>query len=132
MKEIRELNLPEDIKYSKNHEWAKQDGDSVVVGITDFAQDRLGDIVFVEMPAPGDCFEAGEECGTLESVKAVSELYLPIAGEIVAVNDDLEETPELVNKDPYRAWIVKVKPAAVSAFDGLLDRAAYLQVLEAE
>ena len=94
MKEVHELNLPEDVRYTKDHEWAKASGDTVKIGISDYAQDQLGDIVFVELPAVGDSFEEGDEFGTLESVKAVSELYAPIAGEVVAVNEDLEDAPE--------------------------------------
>lgn len=102
MKEISELNLPEDVRYTKDHEWAKVSGDTVKIGISDYAQDQLGDIVFVELPAVGDSFEEGDEFGTLESVKAVSELYAPISGEVVAVNEDLEDAPELLNQDPYK------------------------------
>lgn len=130
MKELDELKLPEDLKYTKDHEWAKVDGDAVLVGITDYAQDQLGDIVFVEMPEAGDSFQAGDEFGTLESVKAVSELYLPIGGEIVEVNEDLDDSPELINQDPYKGWIVKVKPENMAEMDTLLDRAGYLGILQ--
>lgn len=132
MKEISELVLPEDLLYSKDHEWVKKEGDTVKIGISDYAQDQLGDIVFVEMPSEGDSFDAEEEFGTLESVKAVSEIYLPIGGEVVAVNEALEDEPELINKDPYGAWIVEIKPADPAELDALLDKAAYLKVLEAE
>ena len=130
MKELDELKLPEDLKYTKDHEWAKADGDTVLVGITDYAQDQLGDIVFVEMPEVGDSFQAGDEFGTLESVKAVSELYLPIGGEIVEVNEELDDSPELINQDPYTGWIVKLKPENLSEMDGLLDRDGYLGILQ--
>jgi glycine cleavage system H protein len=130
MKELDELKLPEDLKYTKDHEWAKVEGDAVLVGITDYAQDQLGDIVFVEMPEAGDSFQAGDEFGTLESVKAVSELYLPIGGEIVEVNEDLDDSPELINQDPYKGWIVKVKPENMEEMDSLLDRAGYLGILQ--
>ncbi|SDP08193.1 glycine cleavage system protein GcvH [Desulforhopalus singaporensis] len=132
MKEISELNLPEDLRYTKDHEWAKVEGDTVKVGISDYAQDQLGDIVFVEMPEVGDTFEAEDEFGTLESVKAVSELYIPISGEIVAVNGDLEDSPELLNQDPYSGWIVEVKPDNIDEINELLDKDAYLELLKAE
>ncbi len=131
MKEINELNLPEDVKYTKDHEWAKADGDTVTIGINDYAQDQLGEIVFVEMPAAGDSFSAEEEFGSVESVKAVSEMYMPISGEIVAVNEDLEDAPEKVNKDCYQSgWIIKVKASDLSELDALMDKAAYLEMLK--
>lgn len=132
MKEISELNLPEDVRYTKDHEWAKVEGDTIKIGISDYAQDQLGDIVFVEMPAVGDSFEEGDEFGTLESVKAVSELYCPISGEIVAVNEDLEDAPESLNQDPYAGWIIEVKPSDAGEFEQLLDRESYLKVLKGE
>ncbi len=132
MKDLNELNLPGDIVYSRDHEWAKVEGDTVVIGISDYAQDQLGDIVFVELPEVGDSFEAGDEFGTLESVKAVSELYLPIGGEIVAINKVLEDTPELINQDPYGGWIVTVKPSNVDELQELLDRDGYMKILEGE
>ncbi len=132
MKELEELKLPEDVSYTKEHEWAKVEGDVVLIGITDYAQDQLGDIVFVEMPEDGDSFSSGEEFGTLESVKAVSELYIPVSGEIVAVNEELEDTPELLNQDPYGGWIIKIKPDNMEEMDDLLDHSAYLQILEGE
>ena len=132
MKEINELILPEDIYYSEDHEWAKVSGDTVLVGISDYAQDQLGDIVFVELPEVGDSFEAGDEFGTLESVKAVSELYVPIGGEVVAINEELEDAPELVNQDPYGGWIIEIKPDDIGELEKLLDRDAYLEVLRGE
>jgi glycine cleavage system H protein len=132
MKEIHELNLPEDVHYTKDHEWAKVTGDIVKIGISDYAQDQLGDIVFVEMPAVGESFDEGEEFGTLESVKAVSELYAPISGEVVAINEDLEDSPELLNQDPYGGWIVEVKPKDIKELEQLLDRETYLGVLKGE
>ncbi|MBT8369061.1 MAG: glycine cleavage system protein GcvH, partial [Deltaproteobacteria bacterium] len=101
MKELNELSFPDDVRYSESHEWVKVGGDTVKLGITDYAQDQLGDIVFVELPDVGDTFETGAEFGTVESVKAVSELYIPIGGEVVAVNSALEDTPELINNTPY-------------------------------
>ena len=131
MKEISELNLPEELKYSKDHEWAKVDGDIVTVGIDDYAQDQLGEVVFVEVPEVGDTFSKGDEFGTVESVKAVSEIYLPVSGEIVEVNEGLEDAPELVNNSPYEeGWIVKVKAEDLSELDTMLDKAAYLETLK--
>ena len=131
MKELNELNLPDDVRYTKDHEWSRKSGDNVTIGITDFAQDQLGDIVFVELPETGDSFGAGDEFGTVESVKAVSELYMPLAGEVVAVNADLEDAPELVNNAPYdKGWMLEVKPADPGEFDQLMDRAAYLEMLK--
>ena len=129
MKEIEELTLPGDIYYSKEHEWAARDGDIVRIGISDYAQDQLGDIVFVELPETGSSFARDEEFGTLESVKAVSEIYLPISGEIVAVNSELEDAPELLNDDPYGNWIVEVRPANFDEYDELLSRDDYLAML---
>lgn len=130
MKELGELILPDDVKYSEDHEWVKIEGDEVLIGITDFAQDQLGDIVFVEMPEVGDSFDTGEEFGSLESVKAVSEMFIPMSGEIVAVNEALADNPELVNSDPYDSWMVKVKPEDMAEFDQLLDAASYLENLK--
>lgn len=132
MKEIHELNLPEDVRYTSEHEWAKAQGDTVRVGISDYAQDQLGDIVFVELPEVGASFDAGDEFGTLESVKAVSELYAPVGGEVVAVNQELEDSPELINQDPYSGWIIELKPHDIKDLDALLDRAAYLESLQGE
>ncbi len=132
MKEINELNLPEDLRYTKDHEWAKAAGDTVKIGISDYAQDQLGDIVFVEMPSAGDTFNEGEEFGTLESVKAVSELYAPLSGEVVAVNEELEDAPELLNQDPYGGWIIEIKPGDMAEFEQLLDRSSYLAILKGE
>lgn len=129
MKEINELNLPENLHYTKDHEWVRIDGDSAFVGISDYAQDQLGDIVYVEMPEVGDEFSQGEEFGTLESVKAVSEIYLPLTGEIIEVNDALEDAPELVNKDPYENWLVRIRPADLSELDELLSVDEYLDML---
>mgnify|MGYP001076516334 FL=1 len=131
MKEINELNLPEDVKYTKDHEWAKAEGDTVTIGINDYAQDQLGEIVFVEMPAVGDSFSAEDEFGSVESVKAVSEMYMPVSGEILAINEDLEDAPEKVNEDCYQSgWIVKVKASDLSEMDALMDKAAYLEMLK--
>ena len=129
MKEIKELNLPEDLHYTKDHEWVQIKGDIAIVGISDYAQDQLGEIVYVEMPEVGDEFGQGEEFGTLESVKAVSEIYLPLAGEIVEVNEALADAPELVNKDPYENWIVRIRPSDLLELDALLTIDEYLDLL---
>nr|WP_319492468.1 glycine cleavage system protein GcvH [uncultured Desulfobacter sp.] len=131
MKSIEELNFPSDVKYTDDHEWAKVEGGLVCVGISDYAQDQLGEIVFVELPETGDTFGQGDEFGSVESVKAVSEIYLPISGEIVEINADLEDAPELVNTDCYdKGWLVKIKPDDMSELDSLKDQAAYLEMLK--
>lgn len=130
MKSIDELNLPEDCRYTQDHEWARIDGEKVRVGISDYAQDQLGDIVFLELPQVGDVFKKGEVLGTVESVKAVSELYMPVGGEVIAVNSTLEDSPQLVNKRPYEeGWMVDVKPIDPTEIDALLTRQAYLEML---
>jgi glycine cleavage system H protein len=129
--EIGELILPEDVCYTDDHEWARRQGDSIEVGITDYAQSQLGDIVFVELPEVGRTLEKGEVFGTLESVKAVSEVYMPIGGEIVAVNEALADEPERVNRDPYRnGWLIVVRSADAKQFDRLKDQRAYLEMLK--
>jgi glycine cleavage system H protein len=131
MKEINELNLPEDVKYTKDHEWAKQDGDIITIGINDYAQDQLGEVVFVEMPEVGDSFSQGDEFGSVESVKAVSEIYIPVSGEVVEINEALEDEPELVNNDCYNnGWLIRIKPEDPSEMDNLMDKAAYLEMLK--
>ena len=131
MKELSELNLPDDVRYAESHEWAKSEGDKVRVGISDYAQDQLGDIVFVELPEVGDSLDKGEEFGTVESVKAVSELYMPVGGEIIAVNSELEDNPEWVNNTPYAdGWMIEIKPDDPSAIDDLLTRDGYLKKLK--
>ena len=129
MKELNELHLPDDIRYTDEHEWARITGDTARIGVSDYAQDQLGDIVFVELPAVGDTLAKGEVFGTLESVKAVSELYLPLSGEVVAVNTALTDAPELINQDPYAAWIIEVRPSDAGEYDQLLTAAAYLDLL---
>jgi glycine cleavage system H protein len=131
MKEISELLTPHDIRYTKDHEWARLDGDIIRIGVTDYAQDQLGDIVFVEVPEPGKVLKKGEECGTLESVKAVAEVYMPVSGEIIGVNTALEESPALVNTAPYTdGWIADVKPSNPSEMDALMAHDAYLEMLK--
>ena len=117
---------PEDYRYTEEHEWLKVEGDTATVGITDFAQQELGEVVFVEMPEAGESYDAGEEIGSIESVKAVSDIYAPVACEIVEVNGELEDTPEVVNEDPHgKGWLVKIKITDASAVDDLMDAAAY-------
>ena len=131
MKEISELNFPEDVRYAKSHEWAKANGGRIRVGITDYAQDQLGDIVFVEMPDVGETFSKGTEFGTVESVKAVSELYMPVGGEIMSVNTALEESPEMVNNTPYsEGWMIEIKPDDPAELDALMNKDAYIELLK--
>jgi len=131
MKEINELNLPDDLKYTKDHEWTRFEGNKVKIGINDYAQDQLGDIVFVELPEVGATFSKGEEFGTVESVKAVSELFIPVGGEILAINTSLEETPEHVNNSPYEdGWMIEIKPSDVAEMDALMDKEAYIKMLK--
>ncbi len=133
MKEIQELIIPEELKYTKDHEWAKLEGEKVIIGITDFAQDQLGEVVFVELPEVGAEFNMGDEFATVESVKAVSEVYMPVSGKIVEVNSKLEESPELVNKSPYEeGWFVVVEPKDPSEMDKLMDKGKYLEFLKGE
>ncbi len=131
MKEINELELPDDVRYAEDHEWARAEGDRVRAGISDYAQDQLSDVVFVELPEVGDTFEKAEEFGTVESVKAVVELYMPVGGEILAVNKTLEDAPELVNQSPYQeGWFVEIKPTDPSEMDTLMTKQAYLEMLK--
>ena len=120
------MNFPNDVKYTKEHEWIRQEGDVAYVGITDYAQEQLGDIVFVGIQTVGETLAADEVFGTIEVVKTISDLFLPVAGEVLEQNEALEEQPELVNKDPYgEGWLIKIKPAADADFDSLLDAEAY-------
>jgi glycine cleavage system H protein len=122
--------VPGDLRYTSDHEWVRVEGDEVVVGITQFAADQLGDIVFVELPAAGKDLKAHATFGVVESVKAVSDLFAPLAGHVVAGNDALAANPELVNTDPYGAgWMLRVRPADTAEIDALLDAAAYEQVV---
>ena len=117
------MNIPAELKYSKSHEWVKMDGDVAVIGISDFAQDALGDVVFINLPAEGDSVTAGDAFGDVESVKAVSGLVSPVTGTVCAVNEDLLDEPEQLNKAPYDAWLIKVEN--VSDTEELLDAVAY-------
>jgi len=131
MKEIDDLILDDDVRYAEDHEWARHDGDLVRIGISDYAQDQLGDIVYVDLPEIGEEFAKGEEFGTVESVKAVSELYMPVGGKIVAVNNDLEDAPELVNTEPYDGgWIIEVNPSDPGDMDDLMDKDTYIEMLK--
>jgi glycine cleavage system H protein len=116
---------PTDLKYTREHEWIRFDGGEAAVGITDFAQKQLGDVVFVDLPEPGRTLTQGEVFGTIESVKAVSELFSPVSGEIVAVNDQLGVHPELVNSKPHDTWMIRLRPSAPGEADQLLDASAY-------
>ncbi|MER3451358.1 MAG: glycine cleavage system protein H [Thermus sp.] len=125
------MDAPKDRFYTKTHEWALPEGEEVVVGITDYAQEQLGDVVYVELPQIGRKVEAKEAAAVVESVKTASDIYAPVAGVIVAVNETLASTPELVNQDPYGAgWIFKLKPERLSDLDALMDAEAYLKSLE--
>ena len=131
MKELNELNFPAEVRYAESHEWARSEGDTIKIGISDYAQDQLGDIVFVELPEVGDTLGKGEEFGTVESVKAVSELYMPVAGEVVAANSSLEDAPEKVNNTPYGdGWMIEIKAENPSELDDLMDNDAYLGTLK--
>lgn len=124
------MNFPQNLKYTNEHEWIRVEGDIAYVGITDYAQEQLGDIVFVDIPAVGETLEAGETFGTIEVVKTISDLFLPVAGEVLEQNEALEETPELVNKDPYgEGWLIKMKPANVKDVEDLMDAEAYKKVI---
>ena len=120
------MNFPEELKYTSDHEWVRVDGDTATIGITDFAQGELGDIVYVEVETVDETLSAGETFGTVEAVKTVSDLYMPISGEIIEFNESLEAEPELVNREPYgNGWMVKVKMSDPSEVDGLMDKATY-------
>lgn len=124
------MEFPANIKYTNEHEWIRLDGETAYVGITDYAQNQLGDIVFVDITTEGETLEKGEVFGTIEVVKTVSDLFLPVGGEVLEVNPELEEHPELVNKDPYgEGWLIRLKPSDMSEMDTLLDAEAYKQII---
>ncbi len=126
-------NIPEELKYSKDHEWVLVNGDTATIGITDYAQQSLGDVVYVEMPNEGDNFNAHDAFGSVESVKAVSEIFTPVSGEVVETNDDLNDTPEVVNDDPYGdGWMVRVKMDNEGELDALLSSEEYEEYLKSE
>ena len=119
-------NVPEDLRFAESHEWARLEADgTVTVGISDHAQEALGDVVFVELAEVGKVFDAGDAAGVVESVKAASDIYAPIGGEVVEVNEDLGDSPESLNEDPYGAWIFKLKPSNPAELDKLLDAVGY-------
>jgi glycine cleavage system H protein len=125
------MDVPEDLRYSTDHEWARVDGDRIRVGITDFAQDALGDVVFVDLPTEGAVVEAGGSLGEVESTKSVSEIYAPVAGEVVAINKALSEAPEKLNADPYgEGWICEIVPSDSGSLEGLLGPSGYRQLIE--
>lgn len=131
MKEVSEMKFPEELRYSKEHEWVRSSGDTYQIGISDFAQEQLGDIVFIELPEAGTTFSAGDEFGTVESVKAASELYMPLDCEVVGINPELEESPEIVNTSPYDAgWMLEVTPRDTAQLDSLMTAPAYQEMLE--
>ena len=124
------MNFPSNVKYTKEHEWIRQEGDVAYVGITDYAQEQLGDIVFVDIQTEGETLEAGETFGTIEVVKTISDLFIPVAGEVLEQNAALADQPELVNQDPYgEGWLIKIKPSADADFDSLLDAEAYKELV---
>ncbi len=124
------MNFPENLKYTKDHEWIRIEGSAGVIGITDYAQGELGDVVFVELPAVGKKVEFGQSFGTVEAVKAVSDLYSPVTGEVTEINKEIQDSPELVNKEPYeRGWMIKVKLANVEELKNLLDVEAYKKLI---
>ena len=126
------MNIPAKLNYTASHEWVRTEADgTVTVGITDYAQDALGDIVFVELPKIGQVLAAGKDCAVVESVKAASDIYAPLDGEVVAINDSLSDAPEQINQNAYEAWLFQLKPAKLGDLDGLLDAAAYGKNIDA-
>ena len=124
------MNFPENLKYTKEHEWVSMDGDVATIGVTEFAQSELGDIVFVEIETEGETLDQNDVFGTIEAVKTVSDLFMPISGEIVAINTDLEDAPESVNESPYEnGWMIKIKASDLSEVDGLMDATAYKSLI---
>lgn len=124
------MNVPKDLKFTQDHEWIRVEGDFAFVGVTDYAQSNLGDIVFLEIETVGDTLDKGEAFGNIEAVKAVEELYMPVSGEVIEINPALESSPEVVNKDPYgEGWMVKIKVTDSSELSTLLDSAAYTKLI---
>jgi len=133
MKMIDDLNLPETYLYMEDHTWAKRYGERVKIGISDYAQDQLGEIIYVELPQIGEFFEKNSVFGTVESVKATSELYMPVGGEVVEINTFLKGSPNLVNKSPYdKGWMIDIKPHDLKELDTLLTKEAYIEILKKE
>ncbi len=126
------MNIPDNMKYTKDHEWIRIEADEAYVGITDYAQNELGDIVFIEIETEGDHLEKEEIFGTIEAVKTVSDLFMPVSGKVVGINDKLEDNPEIVNKDPYgEGWLIKVSVDDVNTANDLLDAEAYKKMINA-
>lgn len=126
------MNIPANLKYTSEHEWIRQEGDIAYVGITDYAQEQLGDIVFVDIQTEGETLAAGDTFGTIEVVKTISDLFLPVGGEVLEQNEALADQPELVNQDPYgEGWLIKIKPAADADYDALLDAEGYKALINA-
>ena len=124
------MNVPDDLRYTADHEWARLEDGKVRIGITDYAQDALGDVVFVELPAPGTAVDAGGSFSEVESTKSVSDIYAPVAGTVVEVNGDLGDAPQKLNEDPYgEGWICVIEPTDASAYEGLMDAAAYSKLI---
>ncbi len=124
-------NYPNDLKYSKDHEWARAAGKTVVIGVTDHAQEALGDVVYVELPKVGDAITAGSPFGVIESTKAVSELFAPVSGKVIKVNQSLVDSPQTVNQDPYQTgWIIEVEPSDSKPLDALMDASSYQKMLQ--
>lgn len=119
------MKIKQDLKYSKEHEWVKVTGDKAYIGISDFAQEALGDIVFVELPEVGTELSAGDSLGVVESVKAASDIYCPVSGKVTKVNEDLNDSPEIINEDPYEAWIIQIELSDASELDDLMDEKEY-------
>lgn len=129
-KTVAELNLPADFKYTNEHLWVRVDGDEVVIGVSDYAQDQLGEVVYVDLPSEGDSFAAGDEFGEVESIKSVNKLFMPVAGEVTAVNGELDGTPTLLNISCYdKGWLIKAKPEDMASVDALLSADAYKAAL---
>lgn len=125
------MNVPEQLRYSSDHEWLSRDGSRARIGITDYAQDALGDVVFVQLPSVGDAVAAGDTFGEVESTKSVSDIYAPVAGTVLSVNDALAEAPQLLNEDPYgEGWICEIEITDDKQYDELLDAAAYVKLVE--
>lgn len=126
------MNIPENLKYTKDHEWVRVEGDEAVIGITEFAQKELGDIVFIEVETEGETLEIEEAFGTIEAVKTVSDMFMPVSGEVLAFNEGLEDAPDTVNNDPYgEGWIIRIKPTVVTQLDDLLTAEQYKAEIEA-
>jgi len=127
------MSIPADLKYAETHEWARQEADGTIsVGITHHAQDLLGDMVFVESPQVGRKLKQSEECGVVESVKAASDIYAPVSGEVVAVNGELEDAPQNINENAYEAWMFRLRPDNIAELDALLDASGYAKLVESE